>query len=705
MKNKVFALLFFFSAPLFLLAQNYSAPAMDTLLQLSLEQLMNIKVVTASGLMQTTAEAPSTITVITAKQIAERGYEQLEDALRDVPGIDMIHLNGYAPTLIYFRGMYGAENLRALLMIDGIVENNIIGSNDFAGPAYSLHNVDRIEIIWGPASALYGANAFGGVINIITKKGGDINGFTAEQGVGTFNTSFEKISMGLRKSKFEFDVAGTLYSTDGPKFTNRDPNYSASYVDKAFSLNTRVSYYAKNSISTLGFRTYNTPMGWGTFFNSPTVYLGLPSQGYGNAGVLGLIARNIRGEKSGLENPFLSTLFVQNEYKPNEKFNLLSRITYRETGTSDDSYAYITISGRNLIRAIAASYSNQVAAQISANYSLSDKQKFSAGIEFDRDNVERGGRKQTVDTTNNIYLIDGRDTVTNLYATFLPRKYDIRNNFGSYLQYILNTNLLGKTNFTAGIRYDYNSYFGNSANPRIVVVNQPNAQWTFKLQFGTAFRAPTNTEIYQSTGLPLKTEKIKTYEANAIYSFSKSMRVELNLFRNELSDVILIGSLSGLNTDNNPGTQRANGLEAVLDFIPANSITGFLNFTYQDPIWKNLTSHISGMLPGVARFKANAGLTVQVQDLFVFSIIENWVGTRQVPSTDPYGPVDGYFLTNCVISTKELFNKGITASLNIRNVFNTKWLDPGFRTADGFLFSTVLEQPGINGLFKIGIKL
>jgi outer membrane receptor for ferrienterochelin and colicin len=179
MKSKVFVLLFVVFSPLFLSAQKDST-SMDTLLQLSLEQLMNVKVVTASGFPQTAAEAPSTITVITAEQIKERGYEQLEDALRDIPGIDMIHLNGYAPTLIYFRGMYGAENLRALLMIDGIVENNLVGTNDFAGPAYSLHNVDRIEIIWGPASALYGANAFGGVINIITKKGADINGFTAE---------------------------------------------------------------------------------------------------------------------------------------------------------------------------------------------------------------------------------------------------------------------------------------------------------------------------------------------------------------------------------------------------------------------------------------------------------------------------------------------------------------------------------------------
>ena len=192
MRNKIFVTVFLFLPSLLLKAQNDSSLAVNKLLGLSLEELMKIKVVTASGFLQTTAEAPSTITVITAQQIAERGYEQLQDALRDIPGIDMIHINGYAPTLIYFRGMYGAENLRALLMIDGIVENNIIGSNDMAGPAYSLHNVQRIEIIWGPASALYGANAFGGVINIITKKGADMNGMHAEQGYGSFNTSFEK---------------------------------------------------------------------------------------------------------------------------------------------------------------------------------------------------------------------------------------------------------------------------------------------------------------------------------------------------------------------------------------------------------------------------------------------------------------------------------------------------------------------------------
>ena len=290
--------------------------------------------------------------VITAKQIQERGYEQLEDALRDIPGIDLIHINGYAPTLIYFRGMYGAENLRALLMIDGIVENNILGSNDMAGPAYSLHNVERIEIIWGPASALYGANAFGGVINIITKKGDDINGLQYEKGFGTFNTSVDKILFGIKKSKFDVALSGSLYSTDGPKFGNRDPNYSASYVDKAYSFNGTVSYAAERSKTTLGGHIYNTPMGWGTFFNSPTALLRLPSQGYGNKGILGLIARDVRGEKSGLEDPFSRSVFIQNEFTPNKKLNFLARGIYRETGISDNSYAYITLDGRKLYPSI-----------------------------------------------------------------------------------------------------------------------------------------------------------------------------------------------------------------------------------------------------------------------------------------------------------------------------------------------------------------
>ncbi|MEO7962034.1 MAG: TonB-dependent receptor, partial [Ginsengibacter sp.] len=583
---------------------------------------------------------------------------------------------------------------------------NIVGTNDIAGPAYSLHNADRIEIIWGPASALYGANAFGGVINIISKKGAAINGLHAEQGFGSFNTSFEKVSLGMKKSNFEFSAAGTLFSTDGPKFTNRDPKYSNSYVDKAYSLNTALSYYARNSKTTLGFRTYNTPMGWGTFFNSPTVFLGLPPQGNENKGILGLLSREVRGEQGGLTNPYLRTFFLQNEFKPNEKFSLLSRVVFRETGTGDDSYLYLTLDGKKLIRGILTSYSNRISGELRANYSISKKQFFSGGIEYYRDNVERGSRRATLDTTNNIYLIDGRDTVSNLYSTFLPRLHDIRSNFGGYLQYVVQTRLARKTNFTLGARYDHNSYFGSAFNPRIAVVNKPSENLTFKIQFGTAFRAPTNTEITQApASFDLKTEKIKTYEVNGIYSGIRNVQLQVNLFRNELRDVIVIGNLSGLNPNKNPGAENINGMESSVDIMLTKSISAFFNFTYQDARGRNFVTGFSGELPGVAKYKGNARITSHVEDFLTLSLSGNWVGRRRVPRTDPYGPVDGYFLTNFIVSTGNLFNKGIKASLNIHNLFNVKWLDPGFRTADGFLFSTVLEQPGINGLFKITVNI
>jgi len=692
--------------PFLSFAQKDTIPEVNKLLDLSLEQLMNIRVVTASGYLQTVTEAPSTITVITAKQIEERGYEQLEDALRDVPGIDMIHINGYAPTLFYFRGMYGAENLRALLMIDGIPENNIIGSNDMAGPAYSLHNVDRIEIVWGPVSALYGANAFGGVINIISKKGGDVNGFNIDQGFGSFNTFFEKLMYGVKKGKMEFSAAGTLFSTDGPRFYNRDPNYSASYFTKAFSFNGAVSYYAKKSTITMGYRTYRTPSGWGTYSNSPTVYLHLPPQGNNNSGVLGVMQRDFRGERSGLLVSYLRTWFLQNEFRVNEKLNLFGRIVYRETGSGNDSYIYITIDGNRMIRAKVATYSNRIAGEFTANYNISDKHKLFAGVGFNQDNVEEGGRRATFDL-NTIYLVDGRDTVVNLNSVFLPRRSDIRNNIGGYLQYVASTSLLKKTDFTFGIRYDHHSYYGSTFNPRISIVNHPTKKWTFKLQFGTAFRAPTSLEIYQTPGgnFQIKPEKIKTYEVNVIYMPRNNLRFQLNGYRNELKDVIVLANLSGFTVDKNPGVFTIHGLEATSDFDFTKNVSGFVNFSFTDTWGKNLITGASGQLPGIARFKGNIGCSIHASDLLTISLTGNWVGERRSPRTSPYGPVDGYFLANCSVTTVNLFKEKVTASFIVHNLFNVRWLDPGFRTADGFIYATVLEQPGINGVFKIGVRL
>jgi len=166
----------------------------------------------------------------------------------------------------------------------------------------------------------------------------------------------------------------------------------------------------------------------------------------------------------------------------------------------------------------------------------------------------------------------------------------------------------------------------------------------------------------------------------------------------------VLSNLSGLTPNKNPAVININGLEAIMNLSLSTNVLGFLNFTFQDATGKNLVSHVSGDVPGVARVKGNAGLTLHVSELFNVTVSENWVGQRQSPRTDPYGPVKGYALTNCAVSTTKLFNNRISAAFEVHNLFNTKWLDPGFRTADGLLYSTVLEQPGINGLFKVGVS-
>jgi outer membrane receptor for ferrienterochelin and colicins len=712
-------LFLFFLAPFILLAQEDSSQNVKVLLDYSIEELMNLKVVSGSAAVsgQKFTEAPSTMLVITAEQIEERGYEELGDALRDLPGIDFIHLNGYAPTLIYFRGMYGAENLRALLMVDGIPENNIAGTSDMAGPAYSLHNVERIEIIWGPSSAVYGANAFGGLINIITKKGGKINGLSVQRGQGNMKTSFEKAAFGLKKGKFDLTFSGSLFRTDGPVFKTRTPNYSGSYVDNAYSFSSAIGYTSAKCKAEIGYRMFDTPMGWGQILNSPTQFLGIPSQGNGNIGTVGILSENFRGERSGRYEPYSRTGYMQNTYSLNSKWSIFSLVEYREAGISEKSYTYITVDGKNMYRLPTARYSNRWGGKVSTTYALNEMHKISLGVEFYQDNLEQGSRKVNLDT--NKYTVNGQFKVLGIYSTFQPRSFVIWNNFGSFLQYELHTKWLRETHFTVGTRFDVNSVYGNPLSPRVAIVNKPTEKTTIKLLYGAAYRAPTISEVEQFNSnlgtrnslanSDLQPEKVRTYEINIICNPIKQILVQLNGFRNELSDIIILTSLQAGNFTQNQNLGKAyvNGVEAKLDVSISKKVVGFVNFTYQSgkqTAQQFEKSDTTFNIPNIANIKGNIGLTVRVETLFNISLIGNWVGQRSVLGSNPYGPVDGYFITNLAITTHKFLQNRIYASLAIKNLFNVNYLDPGPRSADGMLYSTVLEQPGIMGIFKLGLS-
>lgn len=143
-------------------------PELEAMLGLSLTELMDQPVFLASGVEETLADAPAAMIVVTAEEIARRGYSDLSRVLADLPGFDVVVANGTTHANAYRRGYRTPFTQRTLLMIDGKVDNHLWSHMAQLSRQYPMSDVVRIEVLYGPASAVYGVNAFLGIVNVVT---------------------------------------------------------------------------------------------------------------------------------------------------------------------------------------------------------------------------------------------------------------------------------------------------------------------------------------------------------------------------------------------------------------------------------------------------------------------------------------------------------------------------------------------------------
>ena len=196
---------------------------------------------------------PATLTILTAADIRKRGYTDLEQLFHDVSGFDISRSSGFAYSNIYQRGYRSATSTdRTLILIDGVEDNSIFSNTAFISRQYPISNIKRVEIIYGPASTMYGANAFLGVINIVTKdekdlfKGNSKIAVSANTGYGTYNTRYIDATFGVNNKRIAFTLTGRLYRSDErdlSSFSNWDYNwanngYDASYYQSTLTLDT-----------------------------------------------------------------------------------------------------------------------------------------------------------------------------------------------------------------------------------------------------------------------------------------------------------------------------------------------------------------------------------------------------------------------------------------------------------------------------------
>jgi outer membrane receptor for ferrienterochelin and colicins len=232
---------------LILFTLNSKSQILDSLLseEISLEELLNFEVVSASRKAQTFKDAPGSVIIINSDMIRDRGYRNMTEIFEDIPGFDFTtkQPSGEYPTNNIFRGITDVGQTNIMILVDGLIRNDV--SNGWCvgmGFEYPLIDVDRIEFISGPGSALYGANAYAGLINIITKNSNESN-YEIRMTYGSYNTiSPEVLFNKVFDNGLKIQLAGQLYFTDGDGGVDRyDPgNYFHNNYETRFSFNNRI---------------------------------------------------------------------------------------------------------------------------------------------------------------------------------------------------------------------------------------------------------------------------------------------------------------------------------------------------------------------------------------------------------------------------------------------------------------------------------
>ncbi|PYU36076.1 MAG: hypothetical protein DMG31_02000 [Acidobacteria bacterium] len=253
--------------------------------QMPLEDLMKVQVDTVSGaskFLEKSTDVPASVTIVTADEIREFGYRTLADVLQSVRGFNVIYDRNYS--YVGIRGFLkpGDYNARILFLLDGHRVNDNIYDGAYVGTAFpvDINLIDRIEIIRGASSSVYGTGAFLAVINVITKRGRDLNATEVSATAGSLRTYKGQGTYGTRLDNgLEMLLSGTVYRSHGnpslffPEFDSPQTNYGVAENadgDRASSVFADVIFRDFNIHVVDNSRTKQIPTAsFGTVFNDP----------------------------------------------------------------------------------------------------------------------------------------------------------------------------------------------------------------------------------------------------------------------------------------------------------------------------------------------------------------------------------------------------------------------------------------------------
>lgn len=615
------------------------------LTKLSLEDLTKVQVETvygASKFGQKVTQAPSSVTIVTADEIEKYGYRTLADILKSVPGF-YITYDG-ENTFIGVRGISRPSdyNTLVLVLIDGHRVNENVYDGTYVNGEFpiDIDLIDRVEVIRGPGSSLYGTSAFFGVINIITKRGKDFSGTEVSLSGGSQQTYQGRVTYGQQfKNGLEVLLSESLYQSKG----NRElfyPEFNSPATNFGIARDADGSQFHK-TFASASYRdfTFHAAYDWWEKRISTGVY--------------GTVFGDTRNKAN--DTRAYTDLEYQHTFK--EKwvvdvrayydwywYNGFYVYDYAGTGVQPFTINYDYASG------------DWWGLDLSVSRSLLEKHRVTVGTEeiFNTKQVQGNYDVQPYFK----YLFDQRSS--NVSAVYLQDEFAIRKNL-----------LL-----SAGVRFDHYSTFGGTVNPRAGLIYSPGENTAVKVLYGQAFRAPDDFELYYrgvgfATNPALRPESVKTTELVFERYFHKYTALSVSGFYNEIGGLIsqTTDPSTGLIHYSNVEDVYGKGLNFQLSEKRPSGWEGRLSYTVQDS-----RSHLADAnFSNSPRHLAKINVIAPLLSKKLFASFEGQEVSRRETVKETY--VGGFFIANATLFSKDMFGK-LQASASLYNLFDKRYADP-----------------------------
>ncbi len=579
----------------------------------SLEDMMDVGMVSASKKTQSVLDAPATAYVVTEEEILTRGYRNLVELLQDIPEVELqMNSNPEFRNMLSFRSVSGNEKI--LILMNGFRITPATGDFYTLGSQFSLANAKRVEIILGPASALYGVDAFGGIINIITEnhQGGEsLTGVNITSSYGAFATQNTSFSAGTKVDKLSVSLTGHLHTSEEPKYYEYYPWEYAWYTDKLqpdgyilespfYPEERTLQYFEENASGSFNGEPVSQEFEMPSrsyFINADLTYkdfnVGYIRHAEKHSTAHGVRPRFTTYDRGAFAEMTQDVIYLTHNFTSfDKKWNLQSSLRHSYFEINPESN-FISAASRYQ-RGYYYSYAQSSKLQEQLQYDFNDNLSITAGFNYEvLSSLPRTGMmtvpfdKDQPAQEQDLYFVGAagydpqvaNDTF-NAQSTFtMPFFYLNYQNYGSYIQTQWAPSK--KWQITAGTRYDYNTRFKGSLNPRFGLVFKPNKKLHFKFLYGEAFLAPSPTKAFMQGGaiylndgmdiyadffrLPnpnLEPEDLNSLEFSAQWFITPNLSLAVNTFNTYINNNIEVFAYT---TDPNfpgaPGNLSASKFE------------------------------------------------------------------------------------------------------------------------------------------------